>query len=463
MKLLRVFHGSRFYRLMVGPSCVTIGFLREFRLLARGSLTADSLHRLQLQEWFKNWASVWDKSMFRALGVGFSTLSNSIVGKWREKAGNLSWCNQAMEIVVPVAIALMTAFGYWMGLLPFLIIWLLIQGNSTPIQKGLFGLGMIVAVSTIFSAPGPNQNWNELVQFQSWLLIAWLAAKTFNPERLRRVRTAIIISGVFWMLVGYLQYWSGIPTPPGWVGAEQAEVIPIRVYSVFGNPNLYGLFLLSLLIWIGEFWLEETRFSHRLGLGLLLGLVLLSLALTYSRTAWVLAALYLAIRFCGMLRGRRLAIMLVLLLGVGTQAGLWKRIASLWSWRDGTLGYRWEIWRGVARILGDHWAWGISPGNFGTFYPWYQEPGIVADHAHQLYLQFWLEYGVFSLIALLLVFWNISIRNACVIEHSRAARFIVLAFLGYGLTESWMSSSMMGGYFWLLIGMALAAQQERTV
>jgi hypothetical protein len=463
MKLVWVFRESGLYRLVVGPSCAKMGLLREFFVLAHGIRMVDFFYQFRLREWFKNWASAWDKSMLRAFRVGFSVLGNSAFEKWREMAGRLPWCNKALEVVIPVAIALMPVFGSWIGLLPLLIVWLLTEDQDAPIQGGLFVLGIIAAVSAFFSATGSNQGWDELMQFQSWLLMAWLVAKTFNPERIRRVRTALIIGGICWMLIGYLQYWSGIPTPPGWVGPEQAEVIPIRAYSVFGNPNLYALFLLSLLIWIGEFWLDESRFSHRLGLGLLLGLVLLSLSHTYSRTAWVLAALYLVIRFHGMLRGRRLAILLVLLLGIGTQAGLWERILSLWSWRDSTLGYRWEIWRGVARILGDHWIWGIGPGNFEMVYPWYQKPGIVADHAHQLYLQFWLEYGVFSLIALLLVFWNIGSKNACHKEHFRAAWFNVLAFLGYGLTESWMSSSMMGGYFWFLIGLALATRQERTV
>ena len=113
-------------------------------------------------------------------------------------------------------------------------------------------------------------------------------------------------------------------------------------------------------------------------------------------------------------------------------------------------------------MLADNWGWGAGPESFKGLYPWYQTAGFTADHAHQWYLQFWLEYGLLSLIVFGRFIKKIMVKSVQE-PYNQAILILIAAFLTFGLVESWSEHLFLGGYFWLLVGILISLQMEETV
>ncbi len=68
---------------------------------------------------------------------------------------------------------------------------------------------------------------------------------------------------------------------------------------------------------------------------------------------------------------------------------------------DSSTSYSVYIWRAVVRMISDnpYSGIGIGEGAWDRMYPMYSYIGVeAAPHSHNLYLQIWLELGVFGLI-----------------------------------------------------------------
>lgn len=343
----------------------------------------------------------------------------------------------------------------WAGVVLLLLIqWLF---RPKPIGFSSFGqrlilLAVIIGTASVFSG-GLIQGWEALYTVMTGLALAGFAARFFTPSRQEKLMRLFLWSAPMWLMIGFWQYAYSGRIPLGWLEPDQYHVIVVRLRSVFDNPNLYAMYLVVLLALVLELILRPGQLWQRLVYGLILAAGVWSLYWTYSRSGWLIGAMVLA--WQGRNFWRRPAFML-LSLAVGVLAfqagpGL-ARIAGFWQGTGTTLGYRFQIWQGVFRGIAEAWLWGAGPGGFSRVYPWHQVAAAWAVHAHQWLLQYWLEYGVFSLLALGSVFkwlYN-SVRSA------QASFWLIpiTAFLGFGLVESWQVNSFINGLFWLMIGMA---------
>lgn len=251
-----------------------------------------------------------------------------------------------------------------------------------------------------------------------------------------------MILALFWIVLGLWQWQSGINTPLAWLEPDQETLISNRIFSVFGNPNVYALILVVQISLSSTFLSEKASTIQNFFNGIILLLSLFSLLLTFSRGAWLLAALVL------ILQSRyRLGIGACLLLFLPFHQQILQRFGSLHAWN-----YRTNIWRETLRAID------LSDGIGTSFINIYT--GLTASHAHQFYLQLWLEDGwavlvffIFSMIYLL----KLSQKTVC----SRALHRSLQCFLLYGFWESWQKNVVLTVYF-LLISSSLwiLAQEE---
>ena len=92
-------------------------------------------------------------------------------------------------------------------------------------------------------------------------------------------------------------------------------------------------------------------------------------------------------------------------------------------------------------MLKDYWLCGIGPGDaaFNLVYPKYSYSGIVAPHAHNLYLQIVCDAGIAALVIFVLLLYRFA-RDMCaafcrekgishVVYSAQAARY------GWDITE----------------------------
>lgn len=123
---------------------------------------------------------------------------------------------------------------------------------------------------------------------------------------------------------------------------------------------------------------------------------------------------------------------------------------------------RFLMWKSASNMIIEHPIFGVGLGNYDEEY---QQHYIFDEakereqtHAHNVYLQFWAETGIFGLIffcALFgyILFWSWR-RSWCV--FGRILFFATLAFMLYGLTDYTISGYRAMRVYWFLFGICLA-------
>ena len=95
------------------------------------------------------------------------------------------------------------------------------------------------------------------------------------------------------------------------------------------------------------------------------------------------------------------------------------RFTSIGNLADTSTSYRVNIWRGTIHMLEDYWMTGVGIGEsaWATVYPRYSLAAIeTAPHAHNLYLQTWVQTGI---VGLLLLFAFLILLQQCHFSYYR--------------------------------------------
>ncbi len=444
-----------------------------------------------------------------------NSLTFKITASWLHKSAELkdlcaryglSKWKPYLESLFVLSIIFMPVIQSWKLILPLLaLLWLENRRSRRPVARELFFMGLILVASAVLSN-GFRAGISSLTTFSFWLGLAYLVSKAVSPELVQKLLSSLCFSSFIWIIIGFWQQMSGVPTPTGWLGNEQINYIKVRSYSVFGNPNIFALYLLlnlgiscDLIVFFARSLKYRTGFlknksssayylpqngkslytrdeeggvlfwMNLISFVLILCFTLTALYYTYSRFAWLLSLVCL-VRFWPRFGKRRWLIAGAVVLFFCTVQGFRIRMAPLLSFTDSSMEYRILIWQGVLKAIADHWLWGTGPGSFGMIYPWYRISNTVSNHAHQLYLQIWFENGILSLMAFLWLFrkpvarcWYLFVhRGSRVLECDPSTKttpasdlfaLIVTIFLAYGLTESWTQNHLISGYFWFFYGL----------
>jgi O-antigen ligase len=207
---------------------------------------------------------------------------------------------------------------------------------------------------------------------------------------------------------------------------------PFSIYMTFGGVLLLGaLFLLAHLAnvrWRDVAWMVPA------------GLVMVvALALTYSRNAWlglIVGALVLVLT--GQRAGRTLLALalLALVAAAVSPPTVWQRARSAVDLRDETARDRVAMWRSGLGMIADHPVFGVGPGQVRAWYAHYRRPEAVrpsTGHLHNSPIHIAAERGLPALAAwvwLWVVFFRHAGRILCRLDPDRArARALVCASL----------------------------------
>ncbi len=225
-----------------------------------------------------------------------------------------------------------------------------------------------------------------------------------SVKRLIAALTALTLGGVASGCYGLFQFLTGqIDTT--WTDTTLFEDLELRVYGTFANPNVFGAFLLLLVPLVLGLILYTQNPKVRLLLIGADGLLLINLALTYSRGCYVGIAVT-ALFFLWHYSKKALAAVVVLgvpLAIVLMPQSVVERILSIGNMSDTSTSYRMMIYVGTLAMLAHHWLGGIGLGEgaFNTIYPLYAVPGALAEHSHSLFFQLAVSFGMMGLLYLL--------------------------------------------------------------
>ena len=249
------------------------------------------------------------------------------------------------------------------------------------------------------------------------LLMVCLIAGYFLTVQLIRKRewivrcsSAAVISAALVSLYGVFMYYTGGGYfSQAWIDDEMFG-ISNRAVSTLENPNMLGEYLIIVIPIALAMLIGRGEGLRRLPAFFCLGAMGVCLLLTWSRGAWLALILALII-FILMLHHRSIWLVLagicaIPILPSVLPASIISRFTSIGNMSDSSTSYRVYIWRAAVNMIKDNSIAGIGIGEsaWKRMYPLYSYMGIeVAPHSHNLFMQIWLETGIFGFVAFLLI------------------------------------------------------------
>jgi O-antigen ligase len=227
-----------------------------------------------------------------------------------------------------------------------------------------------------------------------------------HPDRMRGVQWAIVLWTFFAAIFAVSEYYLGLtPVAVGFVGNRNglAGGISIAIVSTYllyqSNPGrLAKLFLISSL-----------------------PVFFLGLALTLSRTGFIMLAVGLLAVWYRILREKGILILagsvaVFCLIAILLPSTVLQRVGSIVpairQQRD-TFGTRVRLWQAGMRMIDDRPVFGVGPANFNTALPRYSGAELANLHlvAHNAYVSVGAEMGLVGL-ALFLIMYVLAFREA---------------------------------------------------
>ncbi len=290
----------------------------------------------------------------------------------------------------------------------------------------------------------------------------------------RRQLTAVLVCAAVGLAVaslyGCYQGYIGVEVVASQQDLTLNEGMPGRIYAFFDNPNNFAEVLVMLVPLTGALTLNARRWWGKL-LGLCaLGLGVVAIGLTYSRSSW-LGLVLAAVIFLVLMDWRFLPAMAVLgLCAVPLlPESILNRILTIGNMQDSSARYRIAIYEDTGRLLKDYGATGVGLGSdvmraVFRHYPTLYD-GNYPIHTHNNYLQMWGEVGFFGLLAFLgLILGQIKEGLQAFRRTDKELKRVIAAALGafvgilaIGLVEyTWFYPRNMF-LFWFLFGVIAAA------
>lgn len=275
--------------------------------------------------------------------------------------------------------------------------------TKSSIDMPIILIGIIIIFSTITSI-NPIDSFRDLVIHMVGIgFLVVIINSINNLEDFNKIATTLVFSATLIGLYGLYQYVVGVEMDPAWVDTERNQGVTIRIYSVFGNPNILAEYLLMIIpLSVGLFWYSKKLSKKIIFLGTTC-VMMLALLLTLSRGAWV--GIAVAALFFIVLVDKRI-LLSIIPISVGAvyllPQTILNRILSIANLQDSSNAYRIEMWGITSDIIRDNWMAGVGFGHLPfkqTFETYIRT--MPTYHAHNTYLEIAAELGIPGLIVFL--------------------------------------------------------------
>jgi len=287
----------------------------------------------------------------------------------------------------------------------------LIRGKRTlkfePVDIAVVAFMLMVGLGGIFSVSRASSLKSVLV-FICYLLGYFLVVNLIRSrEWLNRCSFAVLTAAVCESAIGIVQYFGG-NLETKWLDTTMFSDIAGRVTGTLENPNVLAEYIiLTLPIMVGVLF-SAKGVKRKFAALVMCGVMGACLLFTWSRGAWI-GIIAGAVLFIMIYHRRSIYLFVLAVCSLPVLAAVLPetiiaRFASIGNMGDSSTSYRVYIWRASMRMASDYFLGGIGVGEgaFRSVYPRYSLAGIeAAPHSHNLYIQIWLEIGVFGILAFL--------------------------------------------------------------
>ena len=289
-----------------------------------------------------------------------------------------------------------------------------------------------------------------------------------SAEKFKRLVFSLSACTIYTGLLGLYQRFTG-QGGTGWSYTNEYVGGLKRISATFSNPNVYGEFILfAICIIITAILLSKGVWQRLFFIGCLI-LQVVNLGLTYSRGCYIAAAcaVFLIVWCCDK-RILSAGIFGVPLLPYVLPQNIITRILSVGSYlKDGSVMYRFSIWRACLRVIQNHWYVGSGVGTvaFTAFYQNYMIGGVTAQHSHNLFIQITIELSIIALVLMLLIIF-FGLKDVCrTVKQSSdiRAKFFIIPFVAAlgavmieGMVDYIFYNNIVYMFFWTVLALLIA-------
>ena len=331
-----------------------------------------------------------------------------------------------------------------------------------------------VAALSLFTGYGGSDSLRIFTLLASCILIAVMVqAAITSKESLRLIVFALGAAVLFTALYGIIRFRLGLEVRPEHIDTAMS-VGAARLYSTMDNPNNYAEFLLMILpIVVGAVFACKSDFWKLVAAGAAL-IGLLALVLTSSRSAYL--SILISAAFFVFLANKRLvpvfAVLGLLALPLVPEAII---VRLMTIGRDTSSIFRIWIWEGSMEVIRGFWLFGIGMGPLAfalVYRAVAHELAMTAMHSHNLFMQIWIELGIFGIIAFVVLMFT-TIKGAAVTAVK--AKDIEIKYYAIGAASGLVGVLAMGFVeyiwfyprvmltFWIAIGICAGLKKNRVV
>jgi O-antigen ligase len=360
----------------------------------------------------------------------------------------------ALQISIAASGILLTiTLGLWVGLL--------VVERERPSAPPFFGALIVYALMTMLSVAFSLDRGISIVDSREVLLflVVPVVYRLARGQRAQTVATVIITVGAASAVFGVVQY-----------GILEYDNLGQRPRGTMGHYMTYSGLLVLVIALAGGRLLFNTR--DRVWPALVMPALLVALALTQTRGAWVGASAALGLLF--VIRDLRLMAVLPVLAALFfafSPPQLTDRLYSTFDLQDPTNRDRVAMARAGFRMVRDHPLTGVGPDVVKEVYPEYRDASAVQDsqpHLHNVPLHIAAERGLLALVAWLGFLALLGrdlvrrLKGADTAALSAAGLAAVAAMLTAGMFEYNFGDSEFLMLFLVLITLPFAAAQAET-
>ncbi len=279
---------------------------------------------------------------------------------------------------------------------------------------------------------GKYRRFEGFISFLTYAIVFFLTVQLADrPIRIRSLAHTFVVSGTIVAGYGVLQF-LGLD-PVSWGAKLPFEAN--RAFSTFGNPDLLGGFLVLLLPLTLAMALSDKRLVWRAVYWVLFLIAVAAWIVAFVRGAWIGGSLAIALVIAGAILAKVSwgwvdwsATGGTALVGGGIIAwsltnanpvlNFWSRLVSIFEFKGGSAGTRFEIWSAALQAIKERPIAGFGADTFRLVFPhtkplvYVRDAGYlsVADNVHNYPLQiaagiglvgFALLYGLFGWVLVL--------------------------------------------------------------
>ena len=273
--------------------------------------------------------------------------------------------------------------------------------SSVNLFMLLFGAAYIWGVINSYAKISSAKS---VLVYLVFMLSYYLILNTIvNKKQLWTLLQLLCVASLPCAVLGVYQYMNPEQLT-GWQDADMFGDIAGRIVSFFENPNVYGEYLIIMIMINLGVVLHATSIKSKILYLITLALNVLCIFLTYSRGCWIGVAVSMMLFL--FIKHRKWFVAAICLGFVALfflPDSIMNRILSIGNLADTSTSYRMYIWEGIVHMLKDFWVTGVGVGTdaFNHIYPYYSYGAIAAPHPHNLYLLILAETGLIGMVAFL--------------------------------------------------------------